>query len=343
MQIAQKALAEAQDPKRLESYRDAVTKAETNLATLRTEQTNNKIAADELASSIGVTSTAVDVLRQSATDTATPLDDISTEFATANSTLSKPLGLKDSLGATSTFMGGLAGNTVSATSALGGFNTALGKVTSVKDKISGWTELAAAVSDIGNQADNFKSTSFGGVTTLKDAVNALDTTKSDKMANVLSKFAEAYRGATDNAVKNLIDTIAALNSSPGSTLSSATRAALEFSTRDMFTIGQDGKTLTDSEYATLTSGKTAAEIEYIRLIIRNLLGSGLGYSVGGAVPRQSVSSQGMQGVSSGVGPIGGNVTQNITINLNYATPPSSNDPLGDVKRYIAAQGGRLRI
>ena len=35
--------------------------------------------------------------------------------------------------------------------------------------------------------------------------------------------------------------------------------------------------------------------------------------------------------------------QNITINLNYATPPSSDDPLGDVKRYIAAQGGRLRI
>jgi len=349
MQIAQKALAEAQDPKRLEAYRDAVTKAEQNLATLRTEQEANKVSADALASSIGITSGATDALQQSASDTATPLDDMGAGLDTITNSLNKPNGFNTT---TNTAGGALKRITEYADSSkagLAGFSTVLSKLPDVKTEVTTLESVATAMERIGDLAPNFGSGMYDAVQQITDAINGVVPDKALKWSNFASNFSEAMKSATSSSVKNLVESLAAINSAPGDTVAYSKKAEL---TEAVKAFANDGR-LTSGEYSALTIGKTSAELAFIHAIIRSygekiridpdVPGLGtlfgirprLGASMGGA------SQLGTGQQATGIGQVP--TVQNITINLNYATPPSSDDPLGDVKRYIAAQGGRLRI
>jgi tape measure domain-containing protein len=349
MQTAQKALAEAQDPKRLEAYRDAVTKAEQNLATLRTEQEANKITADNLAASIGVTSGSVEALRQSAADTATPLDDMGVGLDTVTSSLNKPNGFNTTASAAGGALKKITEYADSSKAGLAGFNTVLSKLPDTKGKADSLSAVADAMERIAVLFPAFDDGMFIGVQQITNAINGITNDGSSRWNSFSINFSAALKNATPSAIKNLVEALAAVNTAPGDLVAYSTKAELADAIK---AFANDGR-LTSSEYSSLTVGKTAAELAYIHALIRSygdkiridpdvpgagtLFGSRsrLGASMGGT----GQFGTGQQATDVGQVP----TVQNITINLNYATPPSSDDPLGDVKRYIAAQGGRLRI
>jgi tape measure domain-containing protein len=349
MQIAQKALAEAQDPKRLESYRDAVTKAEQNLATLRTEQEANKVTADALAASIGVTSGSVEALRQSASDTATPLDDMGAGLDTVTSSLNKPNGFNTSTTSAGGALKKITEYADASKAGLAGFNTVLSKLPDTKGKADSLSTVADAMERIAVLFPAFDDGMFIGVQQITNAINGITNDGSSRWNSFSVNFSAALKNATQSAVKNLVEALAAINSAPGDTLAYSRKAQLS----EAVSAFTKDKRLTLGEYNALTTGASRAELAFINALIKaegsslaidaDVPGAGtifgirprVGMTMGGA----SQLGAGQQATNVGQVP----TVQNITINLNYATPPSSDDPLGDVKRYIAAQGGRLRI
>jgi tape measure domain-containing protein len=286
---AQQNLAEAQDPNRLNAYRDAVTKARNNLTELREEQINNAVTANDLAKKLGITSEVMDVLTKSASDTATPLDDA----ALKSLDLSKAVGES---GGTTENVGELATNfdklDADATSAVSGLTKVEGALKSL-DALKLDTKLGVALKSIGDGVASIARSNemfsvdnlTAPLTSIRNLAMELGTTES----LAFSKWSDAYRNAVNGstnstAITNLIRALDAL--------------------RDTV----DGRS---------------------------------GTSGGGVGGRSGIRSMdGMRPI-----PVYENTAsvQNITINLHYATPPSSNTPLKDVEDYLAAQGGRLRI
>jgi len=282
MTESQKALAEAQDPKRLEAYRDAVTKAELNLAKLREEQARNKVSADELSATLGVNSESFSALAESAGLTATPLDDLELRSGELSATL-------NGFDGTTALVGGLAGQLA-----------ALG------------ADSADAVSGINNVGD------------------ALDT--------INGKGLNATIGANLTGVGEGISSIAAANANLATNnleapLQSIKDVALAIDTMRATAFNTWSNALTN---AVNSVGNT----DNVKKLINTL--TALGNATSGTknpLPYPGLSATG----SGGIPDMGKQSTQNITINLHYASAPSSKNPLKDVEDYLAAQGGRLRI
>lgn len=217
----QNALAEAQDPKRLEAYRDAVTKAELNLSRLREEQARNKVSADELAATIGVNSESFSALAESAGLTATPLDDVDLRSGELSATL-------NGFDGTTALVGGLAGqmarlgiNSDGAVLGIDKVGDALGGLTSAGIN----TSFANSLNGVGNgitsiaNANALLATDYLStpLQSIQDLVGVLDTTK----ATAFSTWSKALNTAVDSMgdsdkVKKLINTMVALKNATSS-------------------------------------------------------------------------------------------------------------------------------
>ena len=218
----QNALAEAQDPKRLEAYRDAVTKAELNLSRLREEQARNKVSADELATTIGVSSESFSALAESAGLTATPLDDVELRSGGLSATLG-------GFNGTTALVGGLAGQMANLAADSG---DAVGGVNSVGDALKGINDMGlkatvgTTLSDIGEgisslaDANGKFATDFlsAPLQSVQDLVNALDSTKATAFTNWANALQTAITAVTDSdKVKKLINTLTALGNATSGT------------------------------------------------------------------------------------------------------------------------------
>jgi tape measure domain-containing protein len=284
MTESQRELSEAQDPKRLEEYRDAVTKAKLNLAELRAEQVRDKVAADELASTLGVTSESFNALAESAGLTATPLDDVALRSDSLSSNLGGFNGTTALVGGLAGQMANLAADSGDAVGGVNGVGNALKSINNMGLKATVGTTLSDIGDGISSLADaNGKFTTdflSAPLQSVQDLVNALDSTKATAFTNWADALQTAITAVTDSdKVKKLINTLTALGNA-----TSGTKNPLPY---PGFSAPNPGT---------------------------------------GGIPDMSKSS-----------------TQNITINLHYASAPSSKNPLKDVEDYLAAQGGRLRI
>lgn len=287
MSQSQKALAEAQDPKRLEAYRDAVTKAQIHLNELRTEQEADKIAADQLAASLGITSGATDTLRQSALETATPLDDIAARTDTISESVGGLNGTNAVIATLSGNMTGLGTDSDAASAGLGKVETALKKIKELNLSATLGTTLQSIGTGVNSIADanvkfttDYLSAPLGAVKAVAEALKQAEATAFTDWATALTN---AVNAATDTTkVKQLINSLVALQNA---------------------------------------TNNTTLPLPY-----------DLTQRQGSASRSSSLNVQSTPANS-----------QNITIHLHYASPPSSKTPLKDVEDYLAAQGGRLRI
>lgn len=287
MQIAQKQLAEAQDPKRLEAYRDAVTKAQTNLAELRLEQEQNRIKADELAASLGITSGSLDALKASAADTATPLDDVA-------------------IGA---------GEVSDAIDGVGGANATV-------------TTLSGNMRDLGDDSDEAVS----GLTRVQSALQKIQDMKlTDTIGKTLSTIGDGVARIADSNIKFTDDNLSA-------PLGAVRDVAKALDPSRAMAMGDWSRAYTSAVNASSDVSKVRQLVNALVALKNTTIGTSdpLPYDIGGGrAGRSSLGMPMLAGAGAGV--------QNITINLNYASPPSSATPLKDVEDYLAAQRGRLRI
>lgn len=286
---AQRDLSQAQDPKRLEVYRDAVTKAQLNLESLRAQQEANRIKADELATSLGITSGSAEALAYSASLTATPLDDIAIKSGEVNT-------------------------------AIGGMNGTNAVV----------TNLSGNMSELGDDSADAVS----GLTNVQKALKSIQDLKlSDSLGKTLSLIGEGIASIADSNVKFTTDN-----------LSAPLKAV-----RDVSQVLDSAKAtaFTNWSKAYASAVNASSDVNRVRALINSLVslqnattGSNnpLPYDLNNPVKGFQSGRQGALGM-----PSGGTTVQNITINLNYASPPNSKTPLKDVEDYLAAQGGRLRI
>jgi tape measure domain-containing protein len=196
---AQRDLAEAQDPNRLNAYRDAVTKARNNLADLRAEQIADAVSANELASKLGITSEVMEVLALSARDTASPLDDL--EYS--STALSKSVG---GAGGTNRNIRDLTGNVGN----LG--DESLGSVKGLNDmgKSLGSMNQTFAVDKL--------SAPLGAI---KDVASSITSAEAD----AFSKWSDAYTRAVNASamtsnITNLVKALGALRDATNGTSSS---------------------------------------------------------------------------------------------------------------------------
>lgn len=285
MQIAQRQLAEAQNPARLDAYRDAVTKAENNLARLRLEQEENRRKADELAASLGITSGSLETLRLSAADTATPLDDIAISSGEVNSAIGGVNGTNATVTTLSGNMRDLGTDSTDAVSGLTKVQAALQKIQDMRLTDALGKTLSSIGDGIARIAESnvkFQENNLSGpLYAIRDVTKSLDSSRATAMRDWASAYTTAVNGSSNvTNVKQLINSLVALKNA---------------------TIGSSDPLPYDLETKKSLAG---------------------GRSMG------AMSSAGVQ---------------NITINLNYASPPNSSNPLKDVENYLAAQGGRLRI
>lgn len=292
LHIAQRQLSEAQNPARLDAYRDAITKAQNNLIRLRLEQEDNRKKADELAKSLGITSESLDTLRLSAADTASPLDDVSIKSEEVAESVGGVNGSNAAVTTLSGNMRDLGNDTSTAVQGLTNVQASLKKIQDMKLADSLGKTLSSIGDGIASIAESNVKFATDNLTAplmaIRDLTRTLDAGRAIAMRDWANAYTVAVNGSSNTSnVKNLINALVSLKNA---------------------TIGSS-----DPLPYYLTGGKPKS------------IGNGSSLAFSGA------------GVGAGAG------VQNITINLNYASPPSSSTPLKDVEDYLAAQGGRLRI
>jgi tape measure domain-containing protein len=210
------------------------------------------------------------------------------------------------------------------------------------------SEDGGATESVGDLAKNFdkldadSTSAVSGLTKVEGALKSLDALKLDtKLGVALKSIGDGVASIARSNEMFSVDNLTA-------PLTSIRNLAMELGTTESLAFSK-----WSDAYRNAVNGSTnsTAITNLIRALdaLRDTVDGRSGTS-GGGVGGRSGGGVGSRGGTRSIDGLGAVPTyentasvQNITINLHYATPPSSNTPLKDVEDYLAAQGGRLRI
>ena len=217
---AQQNLMEAQDPNRLDAYRDAVTKARLNLEELRAEQISNAVSANQLASKLGITSQVMETLALSASDTATPLDDIALKSLDLSKAVASDGGTSDSVSGLSSAFNKLDDNASDAVSGLTKLESMLKSIDSLGLSSGLGKDLSSVADSVASLGKSNQSFATDNLTSPLNAISNVAKNLGSTQSVAFAKWTDSYRNAligsmNSTAVANLVRAFDALKNAVG--------------------------------------------------------------------------------------------------------------------------------
>lgn len=331
---AQKDLDRARDPARIQEYADAHTNAILRLNELNAKQLENIKTVGDLSAALRINTDVTALLGEAAALTATPLDGIDTVGGKITTTYAAKGGVNTSLGITSQSLSDISANGTNATTQLYGVNTAISRITVDTSKAAGLTALSSAFVGLASSGTSLKAVDFQGI------LGGIISKVAGLTVDLVTPWKELNAALADTLKK--IEALSQAGTGGGGTGGGTTD---EKEIRNRVQTAFSDKYLSSDEYGMIqgyASQKGIASGTVDTYIKEFLSAAGKGYTTYNApVFGQLLPDTGRGSMSGGSESLFGG--KSVTIVLNYATPPSSSNPLKDVEDYITAQGGLIRI